>query len=200
MPEGAKHAVLGQARDADGYSWYPVAYGGRSGWPPARISPRRGRRARIRRRERRDHRHHRRRVANRYGQSPEAMLAVARCESSLTPGRTTPRPAPRGSSSSCRAPGAPPRTPPTTSSTLGERERGPTSNGPESGAKPFSFLYGARRMRLSCDLSMDDRGVWRRRVRREQGLIERLRTRRSASMRRRRSAPGRLCPRTSRAC
>lgn len=32
MPEGAALAVLGEVRLADGYWWYPVAYGGRSGW------------------------------------------------------------------------------------------------------------------------------------------------------------------------
>jgi hypothetical protein len=51
--------------------------------------------------------------------------------------------------------------------------RGPTSNGPESGAKPFSFLYkpGPR----DYHPALDEHDAWRQRVRRDQQLIERLR-------------------------
>ncbi len=85
MPEGAAVAVLGEARDADGYSWYPVAYGRRSGWaagaylalgaapaPPATSGSGSITDIIVA-------------AANRYGQSPDAMLAVARCESTLDP-------------------------------------------------------------------------------------------------------------------
>ncbi len=96
MPEGAAVEVRGQARSGDGYSWYPVAYAGRSGWAagsyldfagpaapapaapvaaaaPAPVASGNGIVGIIVD------------AANRYGQSPDAMLAVARCESTLNP-------------------------------------------------------------------------------------------------------------------
>ncbi len=90
MPEGAAVAVLGQARHADGYSWYPVAYGGRIGWAAGAYLAFGGVAAPASGGGSGSITDIIVAAANRYGQSPEAMLAVARCESNLNPRAVNP--------------------------------------------------------------------------------------------------------------